>query len=141
MGHKKKYNYEESEIQKAGIRWANIEFNRRREWQPYRMQQEDKRGNIKLVAPLVHIPNHIGGSFGATASINAMGQKSGIQDLLLLVSRGGYGLAAIEMKTENGTLKPNQIHCGDFMEKHYKYYICRSLDGFQDAVIEYMGAE
>lgn len=82
---------------------------------------------------LFHIPN--GGKRGAreAAIFKAAGVKSGVPDLFLPVSRGGYNGLFVEMKrTKGGALSANQTRwLRDLQKQGYAAVVCH---GWREAV-------
>ena len=93
----------------------------------------------KLRKLLFHVPN--GGKRNkVTAQIfKAMGVVPGVSDLILLVSRHGYGSLCIEMKTTSGYQSPAQIDWEkEVTAAGNKYALCRTFDDFQKTVKDYL---
>lgn len=113
--------HEESKIQIACKRWFDYQY--------------------RQFAPLMFaVPN--GGQRGKfEASImRAEGVTPGVADMILLVSRRGYGSLCIEFKTATGKQSERQKEwekiasaCGN------KYVIVRSLEQFIKTVTAYLG--
>lgn len=109
-----------------------------------RMQIACKRWfdyQYRQFAPLLFaVPN--GGQRGKfeAAIMKHEGVIPGVADMILLVSRRGYGSLCIEFKTETGKQSERQKEwekvatmCGN------KYVIVRSLEQFIKVVTEYLG--
>ena len=111
----------ESKIQIACKRWFDYQY--------------------RQFAPLLFaVPN--GGQRGKfeAAIMKSEGVTPGVADMILLVSRRGYGSLCIEFKTEKGKQSEKQKEweriatmCGN------KYVIVRSLEQFIKVVTEYLG--
>jgi hypothetical protein len=69
--------------------------------------------------------------------MKALGVVKGVTDFTLIIHKG---VVFIEMKTETGVLKPEQV---DFqrkvVERGHFYHICRSLEDFQNFIIGIYG--
>lgn len=67
------------------------------------------------------------------------GVRAGVADLILQIPRKGYATLAIEMKTPEGrqmeTQKEYERICTAYKNK---YIICRSVDEFKRAIIDYL---
>lgn len=91
---------------------------------------------------LIHVPN---GGFRNTveaAKFKAIGVTAGVADLLLLVSRNGYGCLAIEMKTTDGRQSDNQKNWqNDMIDAGNRYEVCRSVDEFISIVNSYISGK
>lgn len=68
-----------------------------------------------------------------------MGMMPGSLDLELMVKRWPYGSLQIEIKTDKGRLKLNQIAFIKEMQADYKCVVVRSVEGFLREVGEYLG--
>lgn len=90
---------------------------------------------------LYHIPNGGLRSAREGATFKAMGVVPGIPDLCLAIPRNGFAALYIEMKTGTGSLSPDQEkEHRRLQEAGNKVVVCRSLEQFQMAVIEYLKA-
>lgn len=136
MRHKRKYNYEESDLQIACVEWCDLQFVFK--YKEHLVKQEDKDGNIRKVAPLVATPNERQTTPHGGKRMKMMGRRAGFPDLELKVPRGDNSALYIEMKSKTGTMSKNQKHFRDYLETIGKYVVCRSVKEFQDAVIDYM---
>jgi hypothetical protein len=88
---------------------------------------------------LFAIPN--GGKRGVvTASImKAEGVRRGSPDLFLSIPKLNYHGMYIEMKTEDGKLKPEQQQFRDVVVSfNYHHVVCRSVDDFVREVSRYL---
>lgn len=111
----------ESKIQIACKRWFDYQYR-------------------QFASLLFAVPN--GGQRGKfeAAIMKSEGVTPGVADMILLVSRRGYGSLCIEFKTETGKQSEKQKEweriatiCGN------KYVIVRSLEQFIKVVTEYLG--
>ena len=69
----------------------------------------------------------------------ALGVVAGVSDLICLIPRGTSGALLIEMKDENGKQSPSQKEWQKLVEAQgYKYFVCRSLEQFQEIVENYL---
>jgi len=88
---------------------------------------------------LFAVPN--GGKRGkATAAIlKAVGVVAGVSDLILLVSKKGYGSLCIEMKTPKGRQSDDQAAFEiEAISAGNKYELCRSFDEFKETINNYL---
>ncbi|KAF0193956.1 MAG: VRR-NUC domain protein [Bacteroidetes bacterium] len=68
-----------------------------------------------------------------------MGVVPGVADLILLVSRHGFGCLCIEMKTSSGDQSPEQKEWErEVTAAGNKYTLCRSFDEFKQTVNDYL---
>ena len=75
------------------------------------------------------------------ARLKAEGLVPGVADLLLLVSRGGFGCLAIEMKRQAKSSKQSEAQIDwekECVKAGNKYVVCRSLDEFMREVNAYL---
>lgn len=73
------------------------------------------------------------------ARLKEEGVVAGVADLQLAIQRKGYGAMFIEMKTAAGRQSSSQKEWQKAIEKAgFKYVVCRSLEEFQDAIIDYL---
>ena len=72
--------------------------------------------------------------------LKAEGVTPGVADLILLVPRGGHNALCLEMKTPTGRQSPAQKEWQRVAQtfSDVRYEICRSFNGFQDIVNEYL---
>ena len=88
---------------------------------------------------LFHVPNGGKRNKITAAIFKAMGVVPGVSDLILLVSRHGYGSLCIEMKTPKGDQSPDQQEWEkDVTAAGNKYDLCRSFDEFEKTVNDYL---
>ena len=88
---------------------------------------------------LIAVPN--GGFRNAIEAkrMKAEGVTPGVADLLLLLSKKGFGCLGIEMKVPKGKQTTNQIDWqNDFESNGNKYEICKSLDEFMKIINNYL---
>lgn len=111
---------EEDRIQSECVRWFRYQYP-------------------KYKKLLFHVPNG-GKRSKVTAQIfKAMGVVPGVSDLILLVSRHGYGSLCIEMKTPSGDQSPSQKEwMKETTAAGNKYSVCRSFDEFEKTVNDYL---
>ena len=111
----------ESQIQRSCKKWLDYQF-----------------GQFSQL--LFAVPN--GGLRGKreAAIMKAEGMTAGVADMILLVSRKGYGSLCIEFKTAKGRQTDIQKEWQRIAEIHgNKYVIVRSFDDFVKAVTAYLG--
>jgi hypothetical protein len=90
---------------------------------------------------LYHIPNGGLRSAREGATFKAMGVVAGIPDLCLAIPRNGFAALYLEMKTGTGALSPDQIkEHGRLQDAGNKVVVCRSLEEFKCAVMDYLKA-
>lgn len=93
----------------------------------------------QLASLLIAVPNAAKRSARMGAYMKEEGMVPGAADLLLLVSRHGYGSLAIETKTQKGRQQDTQKEWQQaFCQAGNKYVICRSLEEFVNVVNEYL---
>lgn len=88
---------------------------------------------------LFHCPN--GGKRGKVEAciMKGMGVRAGVPDLLAIVARNGYHGLAIELKSCNGTISPNQTAMLALFEAQgWKTAICFSFDEAIKAIDSYL---
>lgn len=93
----------------------------------------------KLKKLLFHVPN--GGSRNKIEAkkLKVMGVVPGVGDLILLVSRKGYGALCIEMKTQSGEQSPSQKEWEkETTAAGNKYSLCRSFNEFEKTINDYL---
>lgn len=93
----------------------------------------------KYAKLLIAVPN--GGSRNRIeASImKGEGVTAGASDLILLLSRKGFGSLCIEMKTKEGTQSKAQKEWQEIAEVHgNKYVLCRDIYDFKDEIEKYL---
>ena len=114
--------HEESLIQRSCVKWF-------RYYSP------------QLTRLLIAIPNGYKTTISQARIAKAEGLMPGASDLILLYGNGRYFGLAIEMKTEKGRQSESQKLWQADVEKYggYKYVICRSLDDFIKAIVDYVG--
>lgn len=116
-------NRTESRIQRVCVEWFRWQYPQ-----------------LKLL--LFAVPNGGGRSKVEAGILKAEGVTAGVADLLLLYPSKDYHALCIEMKTERKGSKQRETQIA-WQEKvesvGYKYIVCRSLDEFQQAIIDYLG--
>lgn len=93
----------------------------------------------KLSKLLIAIPNGGNRNVIEAKIMKGEGVTPGVSDLLLLISKNGFGCLGIEMKSEKG--KQTEIQKdwqNDFEKSGNKYTICKSLDEFILIINEYL---
>ena len=115
---------------------------------------ERLQGRIPALAWLFHVPN--GGArakqtrrgkggqvvtFSPEAQrLKASGVKPGVPDVLLLAPRQGYAGLVIEMKAEDGRVRPEQRAWLEHLaEEGYKVLVCRSWAAAAHQICLYLG--
>lgn len=79
--------------------------------------------------PVVHIPNEGKRSPIYAGILRKMGLRKGFPDLIVFRARGGYHGLAIEMKYDDGTVKPEQKQWLKTLSKEgYACAVCWSAD-------------
>jgi hypothetical protein len=90
--------------------------------------------------PVVHIPNESKRSKTYGAQLKRMGMRSGFPDLFIPVACRGYFGLFIEMKSDKGTLRPEQREWLDTLTKHgYLCRVCRSFESAKQTLDAYLG--
>ncbi len=119
---KKKRRSPEHDEQVALFRWADMQI-----------------GIIPELALLFAIPNGGDRHPAVAAKMKAEGVKRGVPDICLPVARGGHHALYIEMKAENGRVRPDQnkwlqalADQGNQVEVH------RSWERARDAILYYL---
>lgn len=100
------------------------------------MLMESRWPELKL---LFHVPN--GGARGKAEAgrLKRQGVKAGVPDLMLPVARGGYHGLFIELKTEKGSLTPEQKEWLRMLqEQGYAAKCCKGLDEAMRTLTNYM---
>ena len=103
----------------------------------------------KLKKLLFHVPNggkrqskinKQGKRYSPEAKkMKLMGVVPGVSDLILLVSRKGYGSLCLEMKTKSGDQSPSQKEwMKETTAAGNKYALCRSFDEFEKTIKDYL---
>jgi hypothetical protein len=91
------------------------------------------------LALLFAIPNGGKRHIGVARKLKAEGAKAGIPDLFLPAARNGYNGLFIELKTEKGTVSPNQKHwIAALREQGYQVEVCYGWDAARLVLLEYM---
>ena len=129
-------NYEEDNLLMACVSWCDLYFLTH--YRHLMVEQVDRKGHVRLVAPLVHVANERATSPQAGARLKKKGVRSGIPDLELKIPCGKYASLYIELKSATGRMNQNQKNWREFLEMHSRYEVHRTLEGFQKSVIEYM---
>lgn len=89
--------------------------------------QNRRTGQVKMV-PIIG------------SKLKDAGAKAGVPDWLILQPSGRWHGAAIELKTKGGSLQPSQVAFLEILSSnHYFTAVCWSLEGFMQAVGEYLG--
>lgn len=133
--------HEEDNLLIACVSWADGWF--KKHFPVLCVKQYDKRGESRLVAPLVHVANERATTPQAGARLKRKGVRAGFPDLYLAAFYGHRRGLFIELKTKTGRLSKNQAAWAEYLGNGYscagiKYRVCRSLDEFQTGVKEYM---
>lgn len=93
----------------------------------------------KLSKMLIAVPNGGHRNIIEAKIMKSEGVIPGVSDLLLLVSRHGYGCLGIEMKSEKGKQTDLQKEWQiDFEKNNNKYIVCNSLDSFIKIITDYL---
>lgn len=112
---------QEASLQIVCVRWFNLRYP-------------------QYHTALFHVPN--GGSRKSARegyNMKLQGVVAGVADLLLLISRKGFGCLCIEMKTPKGKQQESQRAFEMCMRKvGNQYVICRSLEEFMNAINSYL---
>ena len=101
------------------------------------------------LAEMFAVPNFSGRLGKATARhsarLNAEGRKAGVEDIMLLVPRGGYHGLLIEMKRVNATPSDTRPEQRAWHEAHrargYCVWVCKGFEDARRAVLEYLNGE
>lgn len=116
---------EESRIQMAVLRWT---------------QQAAVRRAYPCLKLMYHVPNERKCTPQQGRMMKLLGVKSGVPDLCLPVSSGGYHSLYIEMKTPKGRVSAEQEWwAAELRAQGHKVCVCRSLDEAVRALTEYLG--
>jgi hypothetical protein len=95
-------------------------------------QQAHIRRKYPVLKLLYHIPNERQCSPVQGRLLKLLGVKSGVPDLHLPASRGGYHGLYIEMKADKGKVSENQSWWIEELEAQgYKCAVCR---GYEEAI-------
>lgn len=91
---------------------------------------------------LFHIPNESVGGQGWLIRNRQLGVKNGVPDLFYPVPMNGYHGLFIEMKSQNGRLRPEQKKWLKVLEElGYKTAVCHGWESARDTLKEYVGGE
>lgn len=100
------------------------------------------RSEYPDIAPLlVAVPNAARRKVYTAAIMKREGLTAGVADLILLVSRGGFGTLCIEMKIKRSSSRQSdrQKEWEQVATAHgNKYVVCRTDDEFKSAITEYL---
>lgn len=117
-----KPGHPESELQQRCVAWFRSEY--------------------PDIAPLlVAVPNAARRKVYTAAIMKREGLTAGVADLILLVSRGGFGTLCIEMKIKRSSSRQSdrQKEWEQVATAHgNKYVVCRTDDEFKSAITEYL---
>lgn len=112
--------YAEHELQKACVKYFRYAYP-------------------KYVYMLFSVPNGGQRTPAQCRILKEEGLVAGVSDLILLISKHGYGALCIEMKTKKGYQEPEQKVWQQETEKFgNKYVVIRSFDEFRCAIKEYL---
>lgn len=113
----------EEDIQRQCISWADLNESR-----------------LPALRWMTHIPNGGKRPRGEAGKLKALGTKPGVLDLKMFWPAGGYVGLAIEMKSTDGRLRPEQREWRDhLLTTGWCVEVCRSLDEFVAVVSGYLG--
>lgn len=73
-----------------------------------------------------HVPNGGYRNPKEAAKFKAIGVRAGVPDLVILPANGKA--CFIELKADKGNLTEPQQDWADWLDKHYRYAVCRSVD-------------
>lgn len=89
---------------------------------------------------LFHVPNGGHRNKVVARQLRASGVRAGVPDIFLLEPRGGYAGLVIEMKAEEGRVRPEQrAWLERLAEQHYKVLVCRSWTAAAHQICLYLG--
>ena len=112
--------HKEDDLQMACVRWFDLQFS-------------------VLSWALFHVPNGGFRNRHEAARFKAMGVRSGVPDLLLLIPCRKYNYLAIELKAGKNTQTPAQkLYEGHINANGGKYVVVRSVEQFIDEVKTYL---
>lgn len=78
---------------------------------------------------IIHFPNEGKRSIHYGKMLKSLGMRKGVVDLFIAVPKRGYGGAWIELKSENGKLKPEQeAFLRDMKQQNFYTRVTWSLD-------------
>lgn len=113
----------ESDLQISCVRWFRLQYP-------------------SLSSVLFAVPNGGQRSLRTAQILKAEGALAGVADLILLTPRGSYGALCIEMKHGRGKQSDHQRAWQAQAERAgNKYVVARSLEEFQQAIMEYLNEE
>lgn len=117
----RKHKDEEHRLQKSCVEWFNAAYP-------------------KYAKGLFAVPNGGRRDVVTAKRLKDEGVLAGVADLILSISRGGFNMLCIEMKTPKGRQSENQKKWQSFIEKHgpAKYVIVRSLEQFINEINDYI---
>lgn len=131
--------YEESFLHRQCVIWIDGYF--KRNFPELMLKQTDKNSVTRMVAPIHHSASERKTSPQAGRRLKNLAQRAGFPDLYLPVQSGVYQALAVELKSQKGRQSVNQQHWQDFFEKaNVQYFLCRSIEEFQQIVISYLHA-
>lgn len=91
---------------------------------------------------MAHVPNGGARSAGEGGKLKAMGVRKGIPDFILPKHRGRWSGLAIEIKSKDGKLSPDQCEwMQSFFEEGYLTSVCRTVDDFERLVLAYLDGQ
>lgn len=97
-------------------------------------------GRIPPLRWLFHVPNGGHRSKSVARELRASGVRAGVPDIFLLAPRQGYAGLVIEMKAEDGRVRPEQRAWLEHLaEEHYKVLVCRSWVAAAQQICLYLG--
>lgn len=132
--------YEESFLHRQCVVWIDGYF--KRNFPELMLKQTDKNGMARTVAPIHHSASERKTSPQAGRRLKDLAQRAGFPDLYLPIPAGGYQSLAIELKSKTGRQSINQKHWQEFFAKaNVQYFLCRSIEEFQQIVISYLHAD
>lgn len=113
-------NHIESKIQQNCVKWFRLQY-----------PKYDKL--------LFAVPNGGARNKREAGIMKGEGVTAGVSDLILLLSRKGYGALCIEMKSPGGRQEKSQKEWQALVEMNgNKYAVCRSVNEFITQVNEYI---
>ena len=119
-GTKQKPSHIESEMQRSCKQWFDLQYP-------------------KLSRLLFAVPNGGARNSREAAIMKAEGVTAGVADMILLISRHGYGCLCIEFKTKDGCQSASQKEWQAAVEAAgNKYIVVRSVEQFVNEVKNYL---
>ena len=131
MQNYKPYEGKESDLQKATAKWLKLAY-------PNLLAFHVPNGGKRPVTTLVRRDGvkqvHLVG-----ADLKAQGVRPGVPDWIILQPAGGYHGLLVELKGKTGKLTQEQLIFLAVADAiGYKCKVARSLEEFQDIVINYL---